>query len=68
VIGLTRTLALEDAPYGVTVNAIAPGPMMTAMLAAREAIASVHVFLASDEAAFITGPVIVVNGGMSVGI
>ena len=88
VIGLTRTLALEYARYGVTVNAIAPGPVMTAMLAgvpdpikekivaqvpvgriaAPDEIASVHVFLASDEAGFITGQVIFVDGGMSVGI
>ena len=33
VIALTKTLALEYAKYGVTVNAIAPGPVMTAMLA-----------------------------------
>jgi NAD(P)-dependent dehydrogenase (short-subunit alcohol dehydrogenase family) len=88
VIGLTRTLALEYARYGVTVNAIAPGPVMTAMLAgvpdpirekivaqvpvgriaAPEEIAAVHVFLASDDAAFITGQVLFVDGGMSVGI
>ncbi len=88
VIGLTRTLALEYAKYGVTVNAIAPGPVMTAMLAgvpdpikekiiaqvpagriaAPDEIAGVHVFLASDDAAFITGQVIFVDGGMSVGV
>jgi len=88
VIGLTKTLALEYAKYGVTVNAIAPGPVMTAMLAgvpdairerivaqvpvgriaAPDEIAGVHVFLASDEAAFITGQVIFADGGMSVGI
>jgi NAD(P)-dependent dehydrogenase (short-subunit alcohol dehydrogenase family) len=85
VIGLTKTLALEYAKYGVTVNAIAPGPVMTAMLAGvpdaiRERIVAqvpdrgarrdrgVHVFLASDEAAFITGQVIFADGGMSVGI
>ncbi|MGH7275778.1 MAG: 3-oxoacyl-ACP reductase FabG [Candidatus Rokuibacteriota bacterium] len=88
VIGLTKTLALEYARYGVTVNAVAPGPVMTAMLAgvpdqikekiiaqvpvgriaAPDEIASVHVFLASDEAGFITGQVIFVDGGMSVGI
>ncbi len=33
VIGLTKTLALEYAKYGVTVNAVAPGPVMTSMLA-----------------------------------
>ena len=88
VIGLTRTLALEYAKYGVTVNAIAPGPVMTQMLAsvpdqikekiiaqipvgriaAPEEIANVHALLASDEAAFITGQVIFVDGGMSVGV
>jgi NAD(P)-dependent dehydrogenase (short-subunit alcohol dehydrogenase family) len=88
VIGLTKTLALEYAKYGVTVNAIAPGPVMTAMLAgvpdqikekivaqvpvgriaSPDEIASVHLFLSSDEAAFITGQVLFVDGGMSVGI
>jgi len=88
VIGLTKTLALEYAKYGVTVNAIAPGPVMTAMLAgvpdaireriiaqvpvgriaSPDEIAGVHVFLASEEASFITGQVIFADGGMSVGI
>jgi NAD(P)-dependent dehydrogenase (short-subunit alcohol dehydrogenase family) len=88
VIGLTKTLALEYAKYGVTVNCVAPGAVMTPMLAGvpdqiREKItagipvgriaepreiAAVHAFLASEEAAFITGQVIFVDGGMSVGI
>jgi NAD(P)-dependent dehydrogenase (short-subunit alcohol dehydrogenase family) len=88
VIGLTKTLALEYAKYGVTVNCIAPGAVLTPMLAGvpdaiREKItaqipvgriadpaeiAAVHVFLASDEAAYITGQVLFVDGGMSVGI
>jgi 3-oxoacyl-[acyl-carrier protein] reductase len=87
VIGLTRTLALEYARYGITVNCVAPGPVMTRMLAGvpeaiREKIvarvplgriadpaeiAGVHAFLASDDAAFITGQVLFVDGGMSVG-
>jgi 3-oxoacyl-[acyl-carrier protein] reductase len=88
VIGLTRTLALEYARYGVTVNAVAPGPVMTAMLAGvpepikekivamvpvgriaqPDEIAGVHAFLASDDAAFITGQVVFVDGGASVEI
>ena len=88
VIGLTRTLALEYAKFGVTVNCVAPGPVMTRMLAGvpepiREKIvarvpagriaepaeiAAVHAFLASEDAAYITGQVIFVDGGMSVGV
>jgi NAD(P)-dependent dehydrogenase (short-subunit alcohol dehydrogenase family) len=88
VIGLTKTLALEYAKYGVTVNCVAPGAVLTAMLAGVPApirekitaqipmgriadpaeIAGVHVFLASEDASFITGQVLFVDGGMSVGI
>ena len=89
VIGLTRALALELAPHGITVNTIPPGMIDTPMLrraetggdvgkiekvAARmipvgragtpEDIAAVCGFLCSDEAAYVTGQVIGVNGGM----
>ncbi len=88
VIGLTRTLALEYAKYGVTVNCVAPGAVMTPMLAGvpdpikekitaqipmgriadPAEIAAVHAFLASEDAGYITGQVIFVDGGMSVGV
>jgi 2-hydroxycyclohexanecarboxyl-CoA dehydrogenase len=88
VIGLTRALALELAPHGITVNTIPPGVIDTPMarraegsggigkiekIAARipvgragtpEDIAAVCGFLCSDEASYITGQVIGVNGGM----
>ncbi len=89
VIGLTKALALDLAPHGITVNCVPPGMIDTPMLrraesggdigklekiAARmipvgrvgtpEDIAATCGFLCSDEAAFITGQVIGVNGGM----
>jgi 3-oxoacyl-[acyl-carrier protein] reductase len=82
--GLTRTVALEVARRGVTVNAIEPGlvatdfvPEMTeewaqVVPAKRTAtpaeIAAVVRFLVSDEAAYITGAVIPVDGGLSAGL
>jgi 3-oxoacyl-[acyl-carrier protein] reductase len=87
IIGITRTVALEGARYGVLVNAIAPGGVDTPMLRAiphelfeqgREAvplkryadpseIAAVAAFLASNDASYITGQVIHVNGGAYLG-
>ena len=89
VIGLTKALALELAPHGITVNTIPPGMIDTPMLRRAEAagdigkiekiaprmipvgragtpedIAAICGFLCSDEAAYITGQVIGVNGGM----
>ncbi len=83
VIGLTRTLAIEWARYGITVNAVAPGFVRTAMTAAipepvkdeaitkipvgriaeAEEIARVHRFFADRHSAYITGQVLVVDGG-----
>ena len=84
VIGLTKTVAKELAPRGITCNAIAPGFVETDMTdalpeAARETavkmiplkrmgrpedIANVAVFLASEGAAYITGEIIKVDGGL----
>ncbi len=81
VIGASKALALEVAPRGVTVNAIAPGFIATDMTAGLdeaslvqqipagrfgkpEEVAALIDFLASDEAAYITGQVISINGGL----
>jgi 3-oxoacyl-[acyl-carrier protein] reductase len=81
LIGMTKTVATEVARRGVTVNAVAPGFIetdMTAELAERavehiparragkpEDVAAAVRFLASDDAGYVTGTTLYVDGGMS---
>ncbi|HEU4522495.1 MAG TPA: SDR family oxidoreductase, partial [Thermoanaerobaculia bacterium] len=84
LIGFTKSLALEIGSRNVTVNAVAPGFIQTAMtdalgaearekleerialkrLGTPEDIANAVVFLASDQAGYITGTVLNVSGGL----
>jgi len=91
VVGLTRSIALDEAQYGIRANAVCPGYTRTRMVmssidsaedpgaAERDMlaiqplgriaepmdIANAVAFLASDEASFITGASLLVDGGLS---
>lgn len=85
VVGLTRALAVEWAPFGVRVNCICPGATLTPMLLATteefrasrsrriplgrfgepSEQAEVALFLASPAAAYVTGAIVPVDGGIA---
>ncbi|HSV79393.1 MAG TPA: SDR family oxidoreductase [Ramlibacter sp.] len=89
LIGMTRTLALELGKDGITVNAIAPGPVVTELyrrwhspeaiaktaaglpvrrIGAPEDIAAATLFFLAPESGFVTGQVLNVCGGSSLGL
>ena len=82
-LGFVRTAAIELAPFGITINAVMPGNVMTEgldglgqdyldrmtasipmrRLGSVDDIANAALFFASDEAAYVTGQTLVVDGG-----
>ena len=90
ILNLTRSLAVRYGPFGVRVNAIAPGTLRTPAWEQRrqkdpdvfdrvakwyplgrigepEDVAGAALFLASDEAAWISGTVLPIDGGLTAG-
>ncbi|MEM6636109.1 MAG: 3-oxoacyl-[acyl-carrier-protein] reductase [Pseudomonadota bacterium] len=85
MVGMSKSLAYEVASRGITVNAVAPGFIETAMtekltedqkakilaqiptgrMGSAEEIAAAVVYLASPEAAYVTGTTLHINGGMA---
>ena len=84
VVTLTKVMAVELAPYGITVNALAPGAIETEMVARMHSpdtrtqytnaipaarygtpaeTASAALFLASDQASYVNGHVLAIDGG-----
>jgi NAD(P)-dependent dehydrogenase (short-subunit alcohol dehydrogenase family) len=88
LIGMTRTWAMELGPFGITVNAVAPGPILTDLFMSANSEATVKrliestvvgrggtpddvaraiLFFLSPQSGFITGQVLHICGGASLG-
>jgi 3-oxoacyl-[acyl-carrier protein] reductase len=82
VVGMTRGLALDVAKHGITVNAVGPGWIQTGSTAEGEDVGGLNTplgrsaypeevgklicFLGSDDASYITGQLVVVDGGNTI--
>ena len=82
MVGLTKSIALDEAKHGITCNAVLPGWIATEAISDSEKangasvpigrggtpdeVASLIAYLASTEASYITGQAIVVDGGNSI--
>jgi 3-oxoacyl-[acyl-carrier protein] reductase len=81
-VGLTRSVALDAAPHGITANAVAPGWIATGSSSEHERemgratpvgrpgtareVASLVAYLASPAASYLTGQLLVIDGGNSI--
>ena len=65
VVGLTSALANDVGELGITVNAVSPGLTRTPRAGLPQDLVGVVCFLASDAASFMTGQLLVVDGGMT---
>jgi len=82
MVGLTKSIALDEAKYGITCNAVLPGWIATEAISEKEKangasvplgrggtpeeVASLITYLATSEASYITGQAIVIDGGNSI--